>query len=188
MPGPAQRAHTPRQKRAKVAMALFLSVVAHLPPSRSDSWASALASLSLPCFGLSGAPSAGGRHGRHEEEAAAAHVGAMNCRRQVANAILRKGWAGVEGALGLEFPEQHAARQDLSSRAMAASGTDEAMQEALDVLQKQDSAPSWLRDTCLAGQEAERGHWEQFYRHVCGSHSAFCVCAHVVCHVKQCRS
>jgi len=165
MPVPAQRTLRPQRRRAKVTMALLLSVAAHLPNSRSDSWASALASLSLPCFGLSGASLA---DCRHEEEAAAAHVEAIASRGHVANAILRKGWAGVEGALGLEFPEQRAARQDLSSRAMAASGTDEAIQEALDMLRMQDVAPCWLRDTCLGGQEAQRGHWERFYRHVCG--------------------
>ena len=81
---------------------------------------------------------------------------------QAANAILRKGWAGMGRALNLSFPHQDTTRRQLASSAMAfAAGSEQALHSAL--ARQQDAltlAPDWLRDTCV---ERAGEHWERFY-------------------------
>ena len=150
-------------------LVLVLAICTHVPRACSErvceprsGWGWVLAELVSPCFGLPSVALASGESERERGETG----GGQHARAHIANVILRKGWSGVANALGLAFPEQVSARQCLSSQAQAMSqnGTDTAILSALKVLQSGGVAPSWLRDTCLLGEEAERGHWERFYR------------------------
>jgi hypothetical protein len=93
--------------------------------------------------------------------------GKREVQLQAANAILRKGWAGMGRALNLSFPHQDTTRRQLASSAMAvAAGSEQALHTALARQQEALTlAPDWLRDTCV---ERAGEHWERFY--------ARCVC------------
>ena len=99
---------------------------------------------------------------RHNEVEGGRQWGKREGQLQPANAILRKGWAGMGRALNLSFPHQDTTRRQLASSAMAvAAGSEQALHSALARQQEALTlAPDWLRDTCV---ERAGEHWERFY-------------------------